>query len=367
MTDAQQFSVINFYRAFQLQIDQIDTFPISSDNLIVHQDLVKMLGDDEVEFTYPFASIAMDRPRSFGDLLFTLEFYASSFVISVDQQPPLEIPYTAFHLSEKELASALVDVLVGLANGQILVLTTILNEEEPQAVEVIYRQKGAKLYSVLRTFAFFTKDSKATDANYSTEIHRNNFDVHEIKVNVTFLEQLILSSMESNASNRKPFADLDSPLTRKIFSSNSDKSVEIWSQNTTAEWFPGYGKKKSTAEKVIAYTYYRYIEVIAVVGFAITLLTLDARTVTVNILLLIGILVLTIIASIYLRRAGRAMWMFGVAGYLSALGYIGFFLNITPGSVGQWIVAILVFEPIIEMVVADFYNLVKRKKPKSTK
>lgn len=367
MADVHTFSVIKFFNAFQKEIDKINKYPISSDNLIVHKDLVNMLGDEDIELTYPFASLAVDRPRTFEDLLFGLDLYDRYFTLSFDQQFPLEITYESLRWGEEELAVALSELLVSIANGQVVTLTTLIDEEDAQATEILYRQKDAKLYTVLRTFAYFDKKSKDESANYSTAVHKNSFDIPEIRFEQKLLEQLVPYSLDSNTSNRKPFADLDQPLTKEKYKKNVDTGSQIWAQHETAKWFPGYGPKESTTkiEKLVSYAYYRYIEVITVLALAVTLLTWGSRTAPINILVLAGIIVFAVVASLYLNKVGRAMWVFGVLAYAAAVGYIAFFTSLKLHDVWSWIVAILALEPVIEMLIADFYTLFNRNGPKS--
>ncbi len=363
MNEPPRFSVITFFAAFQRNVKKINKYPLSEDNLVIHQDLVKMLGDDEVRFDYPFASVAMDRPRSFDDLLFSVELYDDSFTVSVDQQVAYEMYYETLRFDEEQLARDLVDIITGLANGQIFVLASVVEPDATQAAEIVYKQKGANLYSVLRTFAFFDKHSKQADAEYSTHVRRNDFDIPAVRINTKLLEQVIPYSLETNRSNRKPFADLSEPLTREKYSKNVDDGSEIWSQNYTANWFPGYGNKNNTKlDTFVSYAYYRYVEVIVAIGGALALLTLSARTVQVNILLFAGLLLFTVLASIYLRKVGRAMWVFGVLAYAAALAYVAFFPALQPHGFWGWVVAILALEPIVEMLIADFYALLKKKK-----
>ena len=133
------FSVIAFFNEFRRLIKEINVHPLSEENLIVNKDSFSRLTDDYSELYSPFASLVMDRPRSDADLLFGLEFFEHVFVIGIDMQQPIEVPYEALGLGETELARELVNLLVGITNGQIVVLVTHI-DDMGQAVEFLYKQ-----------------------------------------------------------------------------------------------------------------------------------------------------------------------------------------------------------------------------------
>ncbi len=356
--EEKEFSLVKFFDAFQKRVKKINTFPISTENLNIHQDLVKMLGEEDTEFFYPFASLVMDRPQSFDDLLFSLELYDKSFIMSIDQQFPFEVPYDALNIDEEKLADALIGMVTGLANGQILILATLI-DDDVQATEVLYQQKNAKLFNVLRTFAYFDKKSKHDDANYSTKIHRNKFEIDQVRIDTKLLEQFVPLSLEVNASNRKPFLDLDSPLTKSVYKKNVDNGSEIWSQNLVANWIPGYNpnKKHSKIQKFVEYSYYRYVEVVSVLAAAVLILTLDSRAANLNILLFCAVLLFAVTGTVYLKKVGYAMWIFRIFAYIATPLYVVFFYNLQLEGFWMWFIAIIALEPVLEMLVVDFYKL----------
>ena len=134
-----EFSVAAFFNEFCRLIKVINIYPLSEENLVVNKDSFSRLTDDYSELYSPFASLVMDRPRSDADLLFGVEFFEHVFVIGIDMQEPIEVPYDALGLGETELAQELVNLLVGIANGQIAVLVTHI-DDMGQAVEFLYKQ-----------------------------------------------------------------------------------------------------------------------------------------------------------------------------------------------------------------------------------
>ena len=355
-----EFQVVKFFSEFNRLVEKTDVYPIDKHNFVIHKDLVHMLGGDEMEFYYPAASLVMDRPRSFQDLLFSVELYNTSFMIGIDQQQPIQVEYARTGMTESDLARELVALLCGLANGQIFLLMTTIGDEG-QAVEFLYKQKGADMYTVARTFTFFGKASKQPDAEYETTVRRNDAEIPEQMVNGLFLESVLPQTIAEAESDRRPFSDLNAPLTRELHKKRADEVTELWSQDYTAGWFPGYKKSSNTGDKLVAYTYYRYVETIAVVVLAILLLTLHERTVTENVIRFILLALGTVISCIYLRNGGKLTWLYGAIAYLAALAYGGIFMYLQPTRVWEWIVAILAFEPIVEMIIADIYRLLKRR------
>lgn len=353
-----EFQVITFFKEFQKCVAKANAYPVCSDNVIVHQDLIKLLGDD-VEFFYPFASLAMDRPRSFNDLLFSVDLFHSSFYISIDQQHPIEFPYGALQLSEVDLARQLANLLIAIANGQVFLLATHI-DDEGQAVEFLYKQKGAELYTVSRTFTFFTKASKRPYAAYGTTVRRNNADIPEVSVNNTFLGQVLPQTVAEESTNRRPFNDLNSPLTREEVKKRNNEATELWSQNWTAKWFPGQKHKATKADVAVSYTYYRYVEVVAVVLITLLVITVHERSVLETVLRSAVVAIGAVMAGLYMRGTGGLKPFLGVMAYVAAILYVLWFTEMPLDATWKWIVAILAFEPILEMIIADIYLLVKK-------
>lgn len=369
MNDENQFSEVKFFHEFRIKLKEINTYPLSEENLIIHQDLIKMLGDEDVEFYYPFASLAMDRPRTFGDLLFSIDFFNGSFTLSIDQQSPVEIEYTTLHLSEKALAEELVRLATALANGQIAVLATLADSDQLQAVEVLYRQKDANLYNILRTYPSFSTSRRLKTMEYSTELKKNDNEIKPVIVNPLLLEQVLPQSTIKSNANRPPIQDLNLPLTKKDFDRYSKQASDIEVEAWMGSLFPKKTKnhKESKLDKAIRLTKYRHIEAISAILIAFITLTLGDRQTGANILLYIASILLGIALAIAIyKRTWLLKIITPVAYALTVLFcYTVYFAD--NKTFLQWVVLIVAFEPIIEMLIFDPLSLSRRGKSKHRK
>ena len=222
------------------------------------------------------------------------------------------------------------------------------------------------MFTVSRTFAFFTNESKQQDAHYETTVKRNTVDILKAVINQSLLSEILPQTLAEERANRRPFADLDRPLTREMHKKRTDELTEIWSQDATAGWFPGYKKSARIAEKLVSYTYYRYVEVVGVFLLVLTLLTMHERSVADNVVKIFTILLGCTVSGVYLRQKSRFIWLYGILAYTAAIAYLLMFSSFQLDATWKWIVAILAFEPIAEMIIADCYSLVKkRKNPKA--
>lgn len=224
-TDTIELSTIKIFNFVKKQIEKINTPPLTLDLLEVNEDAYSELGgDDDTSENSIFARIGFDFPKSYHDLPFMLVFDREGAALSVGA---LDFVYAHYeHLGENErvVASKLVAILTGLANGQLAVLNTLTQDNEKvQAWEMLYRKPKESYYDAITTYATFDSARKLKGREITTQKFANAADIAETVIDMEIYRHFTYETNWLNQFNRTHIASLHIPLTRDDWEKSIDR------------------------------------------------------------------------------------------------------------------------------------------------
>ena len=217
-------SVIKLFGFVQKYVEKVNVSPLTSEKLEINVDAYGELGSEQdPDESVVFARIGLEFPKSYSDLPFIMMFDAEGVALSVGA---LDFVYSHYgHLgdSERDIARKLVNILIGLANGQLAVLNTITQDDEKvQAWEMLYRKPKESLYDAIVTYAAFDSARKLKDREMTTQKFANNADIPDVAVDIDIYKHFTYETEWLNKFNRTQIAGLHVPLTRDDWEKNVD-------------------------------------------------------------------------------------------------------------------------------------------------
>lgn len=181
-----EFSVVQFFSAFQQAIAKINTYPLTTDNLVVQTDAYGRLGSD-IELDEPVAVLEFGRKERDSDIRFFIELSHTGIAIGIEQLDVSLFEYSYFK-SEAEAVEQLIAVATVVSNGQLQLLETSLNDTIC-AKEALLKDKGADVPLVIgfdAKYPWWVRADTPADA-YDTSIYRNSFKIPAVALPKQFL------------------------------------------------------------------------------------------------------------------------------------------------------------------------------------
>lgn len=224
-TEATDISAIKLFRHIQTLIGKINTPPLTQEALEINEDAYAELGsENDSGNSLIFARIGVEFPKRYTDLSFVMLFGDDGAALAVGGQEFIFSHYTHLGSDEKDIARKLINVLVGLANGQLAMLTTMTQDNEKiQAWEILYRKPGSQLYDALATYAMFDSARKLKNRELVTQKFANTADINDVDVDIATYKQFMFETNWLNKFNRQQIAGLHIPLTRADWEKSVDK------------------------------------------------------------------------------------------------------------------------------------------------
>lgn len=220
-----ELSVIKLFGYIQKDLQQINTPPLTAQALEVNADAYAELGsDNNPEEGLVFARISMDFPKRYTDIPFSMIFDINGVALSVAGQDFVFAPFQEIGSNERDIATKLINILVGLANGQLAILNTMTQDNEKvQAWELLYRKPGNSLYDALATYALFDSARKLKSREMVTEKFANTADIKDVDVDIETFKLFTFETNWLTKFNRTQIAGLHVPLTREDWEKSVDK------------------------------------------------------------------------------------------------------------------------------------------------
>lgn len=256
-----ELSIIKLFNYVKKAIEKLDTPPLTKHALEINTDAYAEIGDGTSEGVV-FARIGVDFPKKYTDLPFSMIFSEEGVALAVGGMDYVFSEYEEIGDDEKQIATKIVNILIGLANGQLAVLNTITQDDEKtQAWEILYRQPGKQLYDAQATYAVFDSERKLKNKELITQKFANTADIKEVDVDIEAYKQFTFETNWLNKFNRQQIAGLHVPLTRKDWEASVDtyydkkaddivKKVDAWATKD----------KRSVWQQTIDAAQWRHIE-----------------------------------------------------------------------------------------------------------
>jgi hypothetical protein len=346
------FSVPHFFNFFKDELEKINTYPLTLDNLLVQKDFFASLGDENGPDVC-FAHLGIDFPPSDTALLFSVDFFPQDVLLSIDGQPPVTFAYVQLASTPKDAATQLIKVLKALSNGQAVTLYTYTEDTRAtQAVELICRKSGTT--RVLRTFPFFEKARKLKDRSLDFTLHRNEYEIPESDVDTDLLAGTF-PRQEFSSFNRHLKNNVLSPLAREVWESNISARYQQRADEIVAkvEKAAGVTPGASFKEMYLHYAEKRHTSLTVLLAVISSIIALSSNTFGVLGGLLIGLLMALAALLLFLRGSRWRPLLAMPVAYCSVIGTgFVFFLHYQP-SVLHFIALVVVVVEIIECIVLD--------------
>lgn len=226
-----EISAIKLFKHIKKNIRKINTPPLTEELLEINIDAYRELGNGNAEGVI-FSHIGVPFPKRYTDLPFDMAFAEDGVALAIGNGDFIFSHYAHIGGSEEDIADKLTSILVGLANGQLAMLTSITQDNEKvQAWEILYRKPGRKLYDALATYAAFDSARKLKNRQMTTEKFANTADIEDVAIDVDTYKVFTFETSWLNQFNRKRIAGLHTPLTREDW----EKSVDSYYDQKTDE------------------------------------------------------------------------------------------------------------------------------------
>ena len=363
MNKMKELSIIKLFGYVQKAIEKIDTYPLAKENLDVNSDSYADLGSDSDE-DLMFAHIGVDYTKRHTDLAFGMIFSKSVVGLSVGGHEYVFVHYDRIGRDEKDIAEKLTSILIGLANGQLAILCTVIQDNEKiQAWEILYRKTDNQFYDALSTYAMFDSARKLKNRELTTRKFANTANIRDIDVDIDTFRLFMFETTWLNKFNRKQINGLHIPLTRENWERSVDKyydekadafieKVDVWAEKD----------KKGFRQQVLDAAKWRHIELM---WWSLALLMYKTLTEWSLERIEAGFVafgVFVVVATVYRRR----MTSYRHSLYIRLSAYVGFalsafiFASYFDGSFWWYVLGALGLLALIENISFDIYAVYTR-------
>lgn len=367
--EPEEFSVIKFFRYFSEYIETLGDAPLGKDALTINKDVYEQLGGDEIDEELPFAHVAFDFPTSNNDLMFTLDLYASGAAMGIGSFEYTFCHYEHIGKDEQQVAARMVDILKALCNEQLALLCTYTEDDENlQAIEVLYRKPGAAKYDAIATYPMFESKRKLKGRELKTERFANFGSSGEVSVQTDAFLYFIPESPSSHTYDRKQISGLHVPLSREVWERKIDDYYDKKSDELVAR-FDGWANKENLTfmEQVVKYGRWRHVELASwslvllayeyVVGWRLWDLPLQY----------VALAGITLGLVVYRNKVsyGRYLSTSVLFAYGLALLAAFMFVTLPEKSLWWWIVGVCWTFSVVECIGLDIRGLMQMLRPRA--
>lgn len=238
MDDSKAFSVIQLFRHFQSAVDRIDVYPLVKSNIKVQSDIYSELSNERY-CDEPFARLDKGFSESNKDYTFCCDFYGHGVGLYMKNQDCYFLGYDSVSISEKDLATRLVQILQALTNGQLFILETYTEDDGyTRVAELVYKGPGDMGYEAIHTFTSYEKNQKYEQPEYSTRYLRNDIDLQEVDLDIELLRKFLPPT--EGVLNRGAINSLRDPFTYELWQQLFEQDVERKRRNQERKieaWF----------------------------------------------------------------------------------------------------------------------------------
>lgn len=354
---SNNFSTLHFFQEFRDGLRQINKQPLRLDALVVHKENFAQLADEDAD-DIGFAHIGIDFASSNSVLTFSVDFFRQGIHISIDSHDFVQIDYTSIANTPARAATKLLDLLVGLANGQVSTLYTHFEESErAQAIEVIYR-KG-KVRRVLLTIPLYERKGRRDNDQLTTSIHQNTYDFPQVTVDTNLLIAA-LPATDIPSFNRKLAAGPLTPLTHDEWRQTIEAQYDGKADAIIAKIDALAGAPSSTSFKAL-YLHYaekRHPNTIIVLTLGVITLTIFGSTAASGwIVASILVLLLASIGALLLRHSSARYAVLRPLFFVAALTATSAFIQLAEPTLLYSIVLAMAVIETIECIILDIIGV----------